>query len=368
MDKLIKQLITLFCLFIFFERDVLANEYKLTQLGEKFDDPWSLAFISEDKFLLAELTGELKVVNYTTGVVEALVSNVPEVVYASQGGLADVIIDDAFAFTQQIYMSYSARDADQNNQITLFVARAKLVGNALQDVEVIFKAQAPRRIPMHLGAKMVILTDGTLLIASGDGYDYREAAQYLDNHFGKMIRINKDGSVPEDNPFVDDENALPEIFSYGHRNMQGLLIDEDGTIWEHEHGPKGGDEINILEPGLNYGWPAICYCVDYSGAQITPFTEKEGMEQPLKYWRPSIAPSGFMLYAGKEFPEWQGDLFLSALASRDVRRVSTDFSENSEEVLFSELKARVRNIYEAPDGKILLLLDGPDGRIIKISK
>ena len=221
---------------------------------------------------------------------------------------------------------------------------------------------------MHLGAKMVILTDGTLLIASGDGYDYREAAQYLDNHFGKMIRINKDGSVPEDNPFVGDENALPEIFSYGHRNMQGLLIDEDGTIWEHEHGPKGGDEINILEPGLNYGWPAICYCVDYSGAQITPFTEKEGMEQPLKYWRPSIAPSGFMLYAGKEFPEWQGDLFLSALASRDVRRVSTDFSENSEEVLFSELKARVRNIYEAPDGKILLLLDGPDGRIMKISK
>ena len=358
----------LFLILISIQSVVVAADYTITQLGKRFDDPWSLAFISEDKFLLAELTGELKVVNYTTGEVEALVSNVPEVVYASQGGLADVIIDDAFAFTQQIYISYSARDADQNNQITLFVARAKLVGNALQDVEVIFKAQAPRRIPMHLGAKMVILTDGTLLIASGDGYDYREDAQYLDNHFGKMIRINKDGSVPEDNPFVDDENALPEIFSYGHRNMQGLLVDEDGTIWEHEHGPKGGDEINILEPGLNYGWPAICYCVDYSGAQITPFTEKEGMEQPLKYWRPSIAPSGFMLYAGKEFPEWQGDLFLSALASRDVRRVSTDFSENSEEVLFSELNARVRNIYEAPDGKILLLLDGPDGRILKISK
>ena len=167
-------------LLISIQSAVLAADYNISQLGKRFDDPWSLAFISEDKFLLAELTGELKVVNYTTGEVEALVSNVPEVVYASQGGLADVIIDDAFAFTQQIYMSYSARDADQNNQITLFVARAKLVGNALQDVEVIFKAQAPRRIPMHLGAKMVILTDGTLLIASGDGYDYREAAQYLD--------------------------------------------------------------------------------------------------------------------------------------------------------------------------------------------
>ena len=194
----------LFLILISIQSVVVAADYTITQLGKRFDDPWSLAFISEDKFLLAELTGELKVVNYTTGEVEALVSNVPEVVYASQGGLADVIIDDAFAFTQQIYMSYSARDADQNNQITLFVARAKLVGNALQDVEVIFKAQAPRRIPMHLGAKMVILTDGTLLIASGDGYDYREDAQYLDNHFGKMIRINKDGSVPEDNPFVDD--------------------------------------------------------------------------------------------------------------------------------------------------------------------
>tara|TARA_B100002019_G_scaffold11540_1_gene9300 strand:+ start:269 stop:1375 length:1107 start_codon:yes stop_codon:yes gene_type:complete len=368
MDKLIKRSITLFLLLIFSERDVLASEYKISQLGEKFDDPWSLAFISEDRFLLAELTGELKLVNYKTGNVEALISNVPDVVYASQGGLADVIIDDAFAENQQVYISYSARDIDQKNQITLFVARGRLVGNALQDVEVIFKAKAPRRTPMHLGAKMVILKDGTLLIASGDGYDYRENAQYLDNHFGKMIRINKDGSIPKDNPFINVENALPEIFSYGHRNMQGLLIDKDGTIWEHEHGPKGGDEINILEPGLNYGWPAICYCVDYSGAQITPFTEKEGMEQPLKYWRPSIAPSGFMLYSGQEFPEWQGDLFLSALASRDVRKVSTDFSQNTEEILFSELKARVRNIYEAPDGKILLLLDGPDGRIMKISK
>ena len=212
---------------------------------------------------------------------------------------------------------------------------------------------------------MAFLPDGTLLITSGDGFNYREQAQYLDNHFGKIIRINTDGSIPEDNPFITTEGAKPEIWSYGHRNLQGIIL-KDGVVYENEHGPMGGDELNIAESGKNYGWPAITYGKDYSGATISPFTEKEGMEQPIKYWVPSIAPSGMAHYAGTLFSEWTDSIFVSALVPGDVRRLKVKGSNVlEEEILFSDL-GRIRDVATSPDGSIILATDGPNGKLIRV--
>ena len=212
---------------------------------------------------------------------------------------------------------------------------------------------------------MAFLPDGTLLITSGDGFNYREQAQYLDNHFGKIIRINTDGSIPEDNPFITTEGAKPEIWSYGHRNLQGIIL-KDGVVYENEHGPMGGDELNIAESGKNYGWPAITYGKDYSGATISPFTEKEGMDQPIKYWVPSIAPSGMAYYTGTLFSEWTDSIFVSALVPGDVRRLKVKGSNVlEEEILFSDL-GRIRDVATSPDGSIILATDGPNGKLIRV--
>ena len=212
---------------------------------------------------------------------------------------------------------------------------------------------------------MAFLPDGTLLITSGDGFNYREQAQYLDNHFGKIIRINTDGSIPQDNPFITTEGAKPEIWSYGHRNLQGIIL-KDGVVYENEHGPMGGDELNIAESGKNYGWPAITYGKDYSGATISPFTEKEGMEQPIKYWVPSIAPSGMAYYTGTLFSEWTDSIFVSALVPGDVRRLKIKGSNVlEEEILFSDL-GRIRDVATSPDGSIILATDGPNGKLIRV--
>lgn len=217
-----------------------------------------------------------------------------------------------------------------------------------------------------MAAKIAFLKDGTILLASGDGFDHREQAQTLDNHFGKIIRINKDGSVPSDNPFINTKNALPEIYSYGHRNMQGLVVTSSGDIYEHEHGPRGGDEMNLVEPALNYGWPAITYGIDYSGAIISPFTEKEGMEQPLLHWTPSIAPSDMIYYEGGVYPELKNSFLVTALVSKDVKKVTFKEKVDNQESLFSELDIRLRNIQASPNGIIYLLTDGPKGKLIKV--
>ena len=186
------------------------------------------------------------------------------------------------------------------------------------------------------------------------------------NHFGKIIRINKDGSIPPDNPFINTKDALPEIYSYGHRNMQGLIVTKSGDIYEHEHGPRGGDEMNLIEPSLNYGWPAITYGIDYSGAVISPFTEKDGMEQPLLHWTPSIAPSDMILYEGDIYPELKNSFLVTALVSKDVKKVTFNNGKDTQESLFSELKSRLRNIQSSPSGIIYLLTDGPNGQLIKV--
>ena len=348
---------------LFFSINIFS-EYKFETILSNLDDAWSFEFLSEDKIIYTEMPGKLKIASLSDGSVVTL-RNVPKVQYASQGGLSEVVLDPDFESNKKIYLSYSAKNSDGKS--TLYLMSAELNEDSLENNKIIFEAKAPRRIPVHLGAKIAFLEDGTILLASGDGFDHREKAQTLDNHFGKIIRINKDGTIPTNNPFVNVEGALPDIYSYGHRNMQGLIVTKSGQIFEHEHGPRGGDEMNLIEPSLNYGWPAITYGIDYSGAVISPFTEKEGMEQPLFHWTPSIAPSDMIFYEGNRYPKLKNSFLVTALVSKDVKQVT--FSESGKEVqesLFSELNSRLRNIQASPDGLIYLMTDGPRGRLIKV--
>ena len=335
-------------------------------VAEGLEYPWGVTFISENEMLVTELSGNLRRVS--NGVLSPEpIGGVPEVLFAGQGGLSDVAIDPNFADNRLIYLSFSAPDSNQPKLNQLKVIQARLDGNVLVDHKTIFKSDPPRKTAAHYGARLAFLADGTLLITSGDGFNYREQAQVLDNHFGKILRYNTDGSIPQDNPFTTTPDALPEIWSYGHRNLQGLVVADDGTVYEHEHGPQGGDEINLILPGKNYGWPAITYGVDYSGAMISPFTDQPGMEQPFKYWDPSIAPSGMTLYNGAMFPHWQGSLFISALVPGDVRRIGMqDTNIIEEEILFTEF-GRIRNIVSAPDGSLILVTDGDNGKLIRVS-
>ena len=211
------------------------------------------------------------------------------------------------------------------------------------------------------------MPDNTLLLTLGDGFDYREQAQNTANHLGSIVRLNRDGSAPEDNPFVGQADAMPELYSIGHRNVQGILVDDAGRVFSHEHGPRGGDEINLIEAGKNYGWPKITYGIDYNGSQISPYTELPGLEQPLVYWDPSIAPSGMTLYQGELFPEWQGSLLVSALAGKEVRRVELKGNAAGEqESLFTELDQRFRDVRTGPDGAVYLLTDSPSGQLLRV--
>ena len=348
---------------LLFIPNFLFASYKYETIVDDLDDAWSMVFIDENTILFTELPGNLKILNLSDKSITNI-ANTPNVHYASQGGLSEVILDPEFKSNNKIYLSYSAKNKD--NKSTLFLSSAELKDSTLENQKVIFEAIAPRRTSVHLGAKIAFMHDGTLLLNSGDGFDHREKAQYLDNHFGKIIRINTDGTVPQDNPFVNTAGALPEIYSYGHRNMQGLIVTSSGDIYENEHGPKGGDEMNLIKPSLNYGWPAITYGIDYSGAVISPFTEKEGMEQPLLYWTPSIAPSDMIYYENDLYPELSNSFLITALVSRDVKKVVFDNGIDSQESLFSDLKQRLRNIEASPAGVIYLLTDGPGGKLIKI--
>ena len=347
----------------FFVNLIFAN-YQFETIVSNLDDAWSFDFLNENQIIFTEQPGKLKIVTISSG--EILnVEGAPKVQYASQGGLSEIVLDPDFKKNNTLYLTYSA--LNESGKSTLFLMSAELSNNSLINKKVIFEANAFRRVPIHLGAKIDFLSDGTLLLTSGDGFDYKEQAQSLNNHFGKIIRINKDGSVPFDNPFVDIPYALPEIFSYGHRNMQGLVVMEDGRIFEHEHGPRGGDEFNLIESGKNYGWPAITYGIDYSGAVISPFTEMNGMEQPLKYWVPSIAPSDMIYYDGDLYPELRNSFLITALKSKDVKKIKKTNNIFSEESIFSNLKSRLRSIGISPSGEIYLLTDGRKGKLLKVS-
>lgn len=349
-----------------------ATSYRVDTVVDGLEHPWSLAFLPDGRMLVTERPGRLRLVTMETATKGELVadpvSGVPAVFASGQAGLFDVVLAPDFEDSQILYLSYACGTARANHTC---LAKGRLVDGALEQVVEVFRVQPAKTGNAHYGGRVAWLADGTLVLGLGDGFDYREESQNTGSHIGSVVRLNPDGSVPEDNPFVGQSGVRPELYSYGHRNIQGLVYDEShDRLISHEHGPKGGDEINIIEPGKNYGWPVTTHGVDYTGARITPFTEQEGMEPPRLQWTPSIAPSGLALYTGDLFPQWQGDLLVGALASRRVHRVSLDQDGSGAkdvEILFEELGERIRDVRMGPEGALYLLTDSPEGRILRVT-
>ncbi|RUR39120.1 PQQ-dependent sugar dehydrogenase [Vreelandella populi] len=342
--------------------------YQITTIAEGLEHPWSLAFLPDGRMLVTERPGRLRLLSSDGETLIESISGVPEVYASGQSGLFDVLLSPQFENDSQLFLSYACGNWEANHTC---LARAVLTENSLEDVTEIFRVQPAKRGDAHYGGRLAWLPDETLILTLGDGFDYREEAQNLDNHIGTLVRLNRDGSVPDDNPFVGDDKARPEIYSYGHRNVQGLVVDtEHPRVIIHEHGPRGGDEINIIKAGANYGWPIATTGLDYTGARVTPFQEYPGTEPPLLEWTPSIAPSGMTLYTGELFPQWQGDLFVGALVSKEVRRVrlSEDGTQAEDsEGMFGGPDERIRDVRTGPEGAIYLLTDNPAGRVLRVT-
>jgi len=349
-----------------------STEFNVETLVGGLDRPWSVAELPDGSFLITEIDGKLL---RTTRDSRTDITGLPTNIFVGgQGGLLDVVLAPDFSSSNEVYISYASGTNDANHTALL---RAVLKDGALQNETVIFRASPSKAAASHFGGKIVFLPDDTLVLTLGDGFAYREAAQIADTHLGKIVRLTRDGGVPEDNPFVGQEKGgrafKPQTYSLGHRNVQGIALDpQTGELWEHEHGPRGGDELNQIKPGANYGWPLATTGRDYSGARISPYEAFEGMVSPVHDWVPSIAPSGLVIYRGGMFPEWSGDAFIGGLASRDVRRVDLENGKAvGEEGLLADLGARVRDIRVANDGALLVLIENSenseDGQLLRIT-
>ena len=336
--------------------------------------PWGMTFLpatggSEVDLLVTERAGRLRRV-IDGKLVDEPVRGAPDAFVHRQGGMLDVVLHPDFVDNRLVYLSYAGGDEDAANTE---VARGRLDGNELRDLEVIFRARPKTPGGLHYGSRLLFRPDGTLLVTLGERYTEMQQAQDPTNHLGTIVRLHDDGSIPDDNPFAGGRAAegvegAPEVFTYGHRNVQGIALHPTtGEVWIHEHGPMGGDEINLLRPGANYGWPAITYGKDYSGAIISERTHAPGMEQPLHQWTPSIAPSGMTFYTADLFPAWQGDLFVGSLKFTHVRRLELDGTEVvGEEELLRSRRERIRDVDVGPDGRLYVLTDSPDGRVYRI--
>jgi aldose sugar dehydrogenase len=346
--------------------DSAAGQLKLVAVVDGLENPWSFAFLPDGAMLITERPGRLRIAE--KGKLSNPVRNLPEVQAIGQGGLLDVVTDPRHAENGLIYWSYAEPRSGGNGTA---IARGKLTRSsnlALEDVAVIFRQMPTYSSRNHFGCRLVFAADGTLYATLGDRYGGKDMAQTLDNHLGKVIRITTDGKAPADNPFVSTNDAMPEIWSYGHRNAQGAAINPaTGKLWTVEHGARGGDEVNIPVAGKNYGWPAITYGRDYSGLSIGEGTAKQGMEQPIHYWDPSIAPSGMAFYSGDVIPAWKGSLFIGALAGMMLVRLSLDGEKiTGEERLFEGLNERIRDVRQGPDGALYLATDNEEGRILRV--
>jgi glucose/arabinose dehydrogenase len=334
------------------------------------EQPWSLAFLPDGRMLVTERPGRLRIV-MREGVLSPPVEGVPAVyaITGRQPGLLDVALDRGYAHNQTIYFCH-VEPVDGGGRTT--VATARLVDEELPRLDklrTIFRADGPAGVEANFGCRILQTADGNLFVTIGDYFDHWHEAQNLRSHLGKIVRIDPDGVAPPDNPFRNRPDALPEIWSYGHRNPQGLAI-HPGTrkLWSHEHGPRLGDELNIIEAGKNYGWPVIGYGTGYGGDKLHDSTHKEGMKQPIKHWEQTIAPSGMAFYDGELLPAWKGSLFLGALAGRMLVRLELDGERIvNEEHLLRELNERIRDVRQGPDGALWLLTGAPAGRIMRIS-
>lgn len=340
--------------------------YQLVEAASGFDFAWGLAFLPDGGMLVSEREGQVRYVapGATSG---TDVSGGPETLVAGQGGYLDIAIDPEFESNRFVYLSYS-KGTKSENATALMKARLSDDNLTFENPVDIYVAPTKRATSAHYGGRLLFLPDNTLLLGLGDGFRYMDEAQNPQNSHGTVMRLNRDGSAPDDNPFVGSGEGLDTVYSFGHRNVQGLAYDAaTDTIYESEHGPKGGDEINILEPSLNYGWPTITYGVNYDGSIITTQTEAPGMEQPIVKWVPSIAPSSIAFVTSDRYPDWQGDILTSALAGSKIQRVDLDKGRvRGEEALFTDEGVRFRLVKEAPDGFLYVTIDDFDAPIYRI--
>ena len=343
--------------------DTEKYSLRVVTVAKGLAEPWSLAWLPDGRMLVTEKTGQMRIVA-KNGKLSKPLKGVPKVASSGQGGLLDVILDPKFASNKKIYFSYSERASGGQGTA---VASAKLDGRVLNDTKVLFRQTPKSSGGRHYGGRLVIAGDGTLFITLGDRGE-RDKVQNKKINRGQIIRINTDGSVPDDNPFVGKKGLRPETFSHGHRNPQGAALHPDTSkLWVHEHGPAGGDEVNVVEAGRNYGWPVIGYGKHYSGAKVGVGTKKRGMEQPVHYWDPSIAPSGMTFYTGDKFPKWKGNLLVGALGHQTVVRLTLDGEKVvGEERILDDLGERIRDVRMGPDGYIYLLTDEHNGRILRL--
>lgn len=338
--------------------------YEVQTVAEGLDFPWSIAFLPNGDFLVALRVGEVRRITAAGEIGEPL-AGLPASYVAGQGGYFDITLDPDFKSNQTVYLSFAHGTPEANGTR---IVKGTLTENAVENVEAIYTVSPLKDTPVHYGGKMIFLKDGTLMMTTGDGFEYREAAQDKFSQLGKIIRINSDGSVPADNPYADGKQGDAKVWSYGHRSPQGLVLDkETDTVYMHEHGPKGGDELNLVLPTRNYGWPAVTKGVNYSGALVSPLQSASGIEEPLTFWVPSIAPSGLAIYDGNAFPQWRGDFFVGALVDEEVRHLTMQAGKVvAESPAFPEIAARIRDIRVGPDGYLYILTDSNSGKVLRV--
>ena len=346
-----------------------AGPVVVEAVASGLEHPWGLAFLPDGRFLVTERPGRLRVIDAAGRVSEPL-AGVPRVAAVGQGGLLDVTLDPAFTSNRLIYMSFAEPRTDGKrgaNGTSVLSARLNAASTAIEDVTVIFRQMPSYDSSLHFGSRLVFDRSGNIFVTVGDRYVLRDEAQNPGNHLGKVMRITPQGGAPADNPKL--KGWLADIWSIGHRNVQGAALHPvTGKLWTAEHGAQGGDEINVVEAGRNYGWPVITYGRDYSGAKIGIGTHKDGMEQPIHYWDPSMAPSGMTFYTADRFPAWRSSVFVGALAGQHIARLTIDGEKVvAEEKLFAGI-ARIRDVRQGPDGYIYALTDEPrpDGRLLRI--
>jgi glucose/arabinose dehydrogenase len=343
----------------------VTGPFRVETVARGLEHPWALAFLPDRRILVTERPGRLRIVD-TAGKLSAPLTGVPKVWANGQGGLLDVAVDPKFAENRLIYLSFSEPG---DGGAGTAVARGRLGERGLENVQVIYRQQPKTGHGNHFGSRIVPAPDGKLFVTQGDRQDQRPKVQDLSTTIGKIVRINPDGSIPQDNPFVGKDGARPEIWSYGHRNIQGAALHpETGQLWTVEHGARGGDELNHPEAGKNYGWPVITYGVEYAGGRIGEGTARAGMEQPVYYWDPVIAPSGLMFYTGDAFPQWKGNVLIGSMQPGGlVRLVHQDGKVVKEERFRGELGTRIRDVQQGPDGLVYLLTDEGDGRVLRLA-
>lgn len=348
------------------------HAFRTVVVANGLEHPWSIAFLPSGDFLVTERPGRLRLVRADGTVEPEPIGGVPEVFARGQGGLLDVVLHPEYEQNQLVYLSYSKPGPDG---ATTAVIRGRFDGEKLNDVEEIFEANAWSTGGNHFGSRLAFDRDGYLFLTVGDrgarpelGTGPNHPAQSLANHQGTVIRLHEDGRVPSDNPFVGQPGVLPEIWSYGHRNLQGLAIQpETGYLWDLEHGPQGGDELNRVLPGRNYGWPVIGYGVQYGGSPIHDGTALEGMDQPVHYWVPSIATSGLTFYKGDIFPEWTGDAFVGGLAGQHVVRLELDGDRVvATQKLLEDLGQRIRDVRTGADGFLYVVTDSDNAQVLRL--